>query len=89
MTRYEPADSLENLRSSGALTFVCPPDVPDLENADSGDRGLCQPRGQESLRALTGIDITGRDGVEVYPAYNPAGISAPLAANIAYKGFRQ
>jgi agmatinase len=37
------------------------------------------------LRRLTDIDFVGFDGVEVIPAYDPAGQTATLAANIAYE----
>jgi agmatinase len=32
-----------------------------------------------------GLDIVGCDVVEVYPAYDPAGITALLAANVAHE----
>jgi agmatinase len=37
------------------------------------------------LRGLTGIDFVGFDVVEVIPAYDPAGVTATLAANLAYE----
>ena len=37
------------------------------------------------LRELTGIDFVGFDVVEVIPAYDPAGQTATLAANLAYE----
>jgi agmatinase len=37
------------------------------------------------VRGLTGIDFVGFDVVEVIPAYDPAGQTATLAANIAYE----
>jgi agmatinase len=37
------------------------------------------------LRALTDIDFVGFDVVEVIPAYDPAGQTATLAANLAYE----
>ncbi|MBA3689501.1 MAG: agmatinase [Chloroflexi bacterium] len=37
------------------------------------------------LRGLTGIDFLGFDVVEVIPAYDPAGQTATLAANLAYE----
>ncbi|HEY8922608.1 MAG TPA: agmatinase [Candidatus Limnocylindria bacterium] len=37
------------------------------------------------LRGLTGIDFIGFDVVEVIPAYDPAGQTATLAANLAYE----
>ena len=37
------------------------------------------------LRRLTGIDFVGFDVVEVIPAYDPAGQTATLAANLAYE----
>jgi agmatinase len=37
------------------------------------------------LRGLTGIDFDGFDVVEVIPAYDPAGQTATVAANLAYE----
>jgi agmatinase len=37
------------------------------------------------LRGLTGIDFVGFDVVEVIPAYDPAGQTATLAANLAFE----
>jgi agmatinase len=37
------------------------------------------------LRRLTGIEFVGFDVVEVIPAYDPAGQTATLAANLAYE----
>src|SRR5262249_49193890 len=37
------------------------------------------------IRGLTGIDFVGFDVVEVTPAYDPAGQTATLAANLAYE----
>ena len=37
------------------------------------------------VRRLTGIDFVGFDVVEVIPAYDPAGQTATLAANLAYE----
>src|SRR4029079_12815750 len=37
------------------------------------------------VRGLTGIDFVGFDVVEVIPAYDPAGQTATLAANLAYE----
>jgi agmatinase len=37
------------------------------------------------LRGLTGIEFVGFDVVEVIPAYDPAGQTATLAANLAYE----
>jgi agmatinase len=39
----------------------------------------------EVLRGLTGIEFVGFDVVEVIPAYDPAGQTATLAANLAYE----
>jgi agmatinase len=37
------------------------------------------------VRGLVGLDLVGCDVVEVYPAYDPAQITALLAANVAYE----
>jgi arginase family enzyme len=39
----------------------------------------------EILRRLTGIDFVGFDVVEVIPAYDPAGQTSFLAANLAFE----
>jgi len=39
----------------------------------------------EILRGLRGIDFVGFDVVEVIPSYDPAGVTATLAANLAYE----
>jgi len=37
------------------------------------------------IRGLTGIDFVGFDVVEVIPAYDPAGQTATVAANLAFE----
>lgn len=47
--------------------------------------GLSSRDGLTIVRALTGIDFVGFDVVEVIPAYDPAGQTAFLAANLAFE----
>jgi agmatinase len=47
--------------------------------------GLSAHDGLAILRALTGVRLVGADVVEVIPAYDPAGQTAFLAANLAYE----
>jgi agmatinase len=47
--------------------------------------GLSAHDGLAIVRLLTGIDFVGFDVVEVIPAYDPAGQTAFLAANLAYE----
>jgi agmatinase len=66
----------------------------DIDFVDPGfapGTGTPEPGGPSAhdaltiVRALTGIDFTGFDVVEVIPAYDPAGQTAFLAANLAYE----
>ena len=47
--------------------------------------GFTSRETQEFLRGLAGLEIVGCDVVEVYPAYDPAQITALLAANVAHE----
>jgi agmatinase len=47
--------------------------------------GLSAHDGLAILRLLRGVHLVGADVVEVIPAYDPAGQTATLAANIAYE----
>jgi agmatinase len=47
--------------------------------------GFTSREAQEFVRGLVGLDLVGCDVVEVYPAYDPAHITAFLAANVAYE----
>jgi agmatinase len=47
--------------------------------------GLSSAQGLEIVRGLTGIDFVGFDVVEVIPGYDPGGVTATLAANLAYE----
>jgi agmatinase len=66
----------------------------DIDFVDPGfapGTGTPEPGGPSAhdaltiVRGLTGIDLTGFDVVEVIPAYDPAGQTAFLAANLAYE----
>jgi agmatinase len=69
------------------LTF----DIDVVDPAFAPGTGTPEPGGLSAhdalaiVRRLTGIDFVGFDVVEVIPAYDPAGQTAFLAANLAYE----
>ena len=64
------------------VDFVDPAFAPGTGTPEVG--GFTSREAQVFARGLAGLDIVGFDVVEVYPAYDPAGITALLAANIAH-----
>ncbi len=66
-------------------------DIDVVDPAFAPGTGTPEPGGLSShdalaiVRALTGVDFVGFDVVEVIPAYDPAGQTAFLAANLAYE----
>ena len=66
-------------------------DIDVVDPAFAPGTGTPEPGGLSShdalaiVRALRGIDFVGFDVVEVIPAYDPAGQTAFLAANLAYE----
>ncbi len=64
------------------VDFVDPAFAPGTGTPEIG--GFTSREAQELARGLAGIDTVGFNVVEVYPAYDPAQITALLAANIAY-----
>ena len=65
------------------VDFVDPAYAPGTGTPEIG--GFTSRETQEFLRGLTGLEIVGCDVVEVYPAYDPAQITALLAANVAHE----
>ena len=65
------------------MDFVDPAFAPGTGTPEIG--GFTSREAQEFLRGLAGFDIVGCDVVEVYPAYDPAQITALLAANVAHE----
>jgi agmatinase len=65
------------------VDFVDPAFAPGTGTPEIG--GFTSREAQELVRGLAGLDIIGCDVVEVYPAYDPAGITALLAANVAHE----
>ena len=65
------------------VDFVDPAFAPGTGTPEIG--GFTSREAQEFVRGLVGLDLAGCDVVEVYPAYDPAQITAFLAANIAYE----
>lgn len=66
-------------------------DIDVVDPAFAPGTGTPEPGGLSAhdalaiVRRLTGIDFVGFDVVEVIPAYDPAGQTASLAANLAYE----
>lgn len=65
------------------VDFVDPAYAPGTGTPEIG--GFTSREAQELVRGLAGAEIVGCDVVEVYPAYDPAQITALLAANIAHE----
>ena len=65
------------------VDFVDPAFAPGTGTPEIG--GFTSREAQEFVRSLAGIDLVGCDVVEVYPAYDPAQITALLAANVAHE----
>src|SRR5918997_5502739 len=64
------------------VDFVAPAFAPGTGTPEIG--GFTSREAQEFARGLLGLEIVGCDVVEVYPSYDPAQITALLAANIAH-----
>jgi agmatinase len=65
------------------IDVVDPGFAPGTGTPEAG--GISSFQAQQILRGLTGIDFIGFDVVEVIPAYDPAGQTATLAANLAFE----
>jgi len=65
------------------VDFVDPAFAPGTGTPEVG--GFTSREAQEFVRGLGSMNIAGCDVVEVYPAYDPAQITAFLAANVAYE----
>jgi len=65
------------------VDFVDPAFAPGTGTPEVG--GFTSREAQEFVRGLGNINIGGCDVVEVYPAYDPAQITAFLAANVAHE----
>jgi agmatinase len=65
------------------VDFVDPAFAPGTGTPEIG--GFTSREAQEFVRGLEGLDLIGCDVVEVYPAYDPAQITALLAANVAHE----
>ena len=65
------------------VDFVDPAFAPGTGTPEIG--GFTSREAQEFVRGLAGLDLIGCDVVEVYPAYDPAEITALLAANVAHE----
>jgi agmatinase len=65
------------------VDFVDPAFAPGTGTSEIG--GFTSREAQEFVRGLVGLDLIGCDVVEVYPAYDPAQITALLAANVAHE----
>jgi len=65
------------------VDFVDPAFAPGTGTPEIG--GFTSREAQEFVRGLSGLNLVGCDVVEVYPAYDPAQITALLAANVAHE----
>src|SRR6266496_1552258 len=65
------------------IDVIDPAFAPGTGTPEAG--GLSSAQGLEIVRGLTGIDFVGFDVVEVIPGYDPGGVTATLAANLAYE----
>jgi agmatinase len=65
------------------VDFVDPAFAPGTGTPEVG--GFTSREAQEFVRGLVDLDLVGCDVVEVYPAYDPAQITALLAANVAHE----
>ncbi len=65
------------------VDFVDPAFAPGTGTPEIG--GFTSREAQEFVRGLEGLNIVGCDVVEVYPQYDPAQITALLAANVAHE----
>jgi agmatinase len=65
------------------VDFVDPAFAPGTGTPEIG--GFTSREAQVFVRGLVGLALAGCDVVEVYPAYDPAQITAFLAANVAYE----
>jgi agmatinase len=65
------------------IDVVDPAFAPGTGTPEAG--GISSYQALELIRGLHGIDFVGFDVVEVIPSYDPAGITATLAANLAFE----
>jgi len=92
LLRIGPAETARRIRERvGDRPAFISFDIDVVDPAYAPGTGTPETGGPSShdalaiLRALTGIDFVGFDVVEVIPAYDPAGQTAFLAANLAYE----
>jgi agmatinase len=65
------------------IDVVDPAFAPGTGTPEAG--GISSAQALELIRGLHGIDFVGFDVVEVIPAYDPAGVTATLSANLAFE----
>jgi agmatinase len=90
--RIGPEETARRIRGRvGDATAFISFDIDVVDPAFAPGTGTPEPGGLSAhdalaiVRALSGIDFVGFDVVEVIPAYDPAGQTAFLAANLAYE----
>lgn len=66
------------------MSFFDPAYAPGVGTPEVG--GFASWEGLGLLRGLVGLSLVGMDVVEVRPAYDPAGVTALLAAHVVYEG---
>lgn len=65
------------------IDFIDPSFAPGTGTPEVG--GFTSREAQELIRGLVGIDFIGMDLVEVLPAYDPAGMTALIGANVIFE----
>ncbi len=65
------------------IDFIDPSFAPGTGTPEIG--GFTSREAQEFVRGLAGVNLVAMDLVEVLPAYDPAGITALIAANIIFE----
>ena len=70
-------------QTTTAIDVVDPAFAPGTGTPEAG--GPSSAQALELIRGLHGIDFIGFDVMEVIPSYDPGGVTATLAANLAFE----
>jgi guanidinopropionase len=87
--RQKVIDTIKEVVRGGPVYITF--DLDALDPSEAPAVGLPEPGGlsvrdaQMILRGLTGLDIVGGDVSELFPAHDPSGITAIVAANILFE----
>jgi agmatinase len=83
ITRIRERVGDAKIYASFDVDFVDPAFAPGTGTPEIG--GFTSREAQEFVRGLAGLRLVGCDVVEVYPAYDPAQITALMAASVAHE----